>query len=134
MADADRAEAAEAASADDLVAEADTGARNPSGWVGKSITWTCIIWSLFQIYIASAIPFWLTRITGLPLVLNSDQTRPIHLAFAIALATMAFPLFKSSPRRSIPWYDWGLLVLGIGACLYLVVFKGSYNLRWDISS
>ncbi|MCC2110781.1 MAG: TRAP transporter permease, partial [Hyphomicrobiales bacterium] len=125
MADADRAEAAEAASADDLVAEADTGARNPSGWVGKSITWTCIIWSLFQIYIASAIPFWLTRITGLPLVLNSDQTRPIHLAFAIALATMAFPLFKSSPRRSIPWYDWGLLVLGIGACLYLVVFKAA---------
>ncbi|MEM9851616.1 MAG: TRAP transporter permease, partial [Pseudomonadota bacterium] len=47
----------------------------------------------------------------------------VHLAFAIALATLAFPLFKNSPRDRIPAYDWVLLALGVGSCLYLVVFR-----------
>ena len=36
------------------------------------------------------------------------QARFVHLAFAIMLATLAFPLFKSSPRDRIPLYDWVL--------------------------
>ena len=111
-------------SADDMVAEADTGARNPAGWQGRLIIGTCIVWSLFQLYIASKVPGVLAQATGLSILANIvAQARYVHLAFAIMLATLAFPLFKSSPRNRIPAYDWVLLILGVGACLYLVIFR-----------
>ena len=113
-----------AADADAMVAEADTGARNPSGIQGRAIIAICIIWSLFQLYIASKLPGVLAQLTGLSDFANIvAQARFVHLAFAITLATLAFPLFKSSPRDRIPAYDWVLLALGVGACLYLVVFR-----------
>ncbi|MEL6463735.1 MAG: TRAP transporter permease [Pseudomonadota bacterium] len=112
-------------SADDLVAEADTGARNPSAaWQAKLIIGTCIAWSLFQLYIASKVPGIVAQATGMSIFANIvAQARFVHLAFAIMLATLAFPLFKSSPRDRIPLYDWVLIVLGVSSCLYLVVFR-----------
>ena len=112
-------------SADDMVAEADTGARNPSAvWQARLIIGTCIVWSLFQLYIASKLPGILAQSTGLGIFANIvAQARFVHLAFAIMLATLAFPLTKSAPRDRIPAYDWVLLVLGVGACLYLVIFR-----------
>ncbi|MBY6004617.1 TRAP transporter permease [Salipiger bermudensis] len=110
--------------ADDMVAEADTGARNPTNWQGTLIIGTCIAWSLFQLYIASRIPGMLAQATGMSIFANIvAQARFVHLAFALALATMAFPLTKTAPRDRIPAYDWALLVLGVSACLYLVVFR-----------
>ena len=112
------------AAADAMVAEADTGARNPSGIQGRAIIAICILWSLFHLYIASKVPGFVAQLTGLSDFANVvAQARYIHLAFAITLATLAFPLFKTSPRDRIPAYDWGLLVLGVSACLYLVVFR-----------
>ncbi|MBR9842200.1 MAG: TRAP transporter permease [Rhodobacteraceae bacterium] len=112
------------AAADAMVAEADTGARNPSGFQGQLIIGICILWSLFQLYIASKVPGYVAQLTGISEFANVvAQARYIHLAFAIVLATLAFPLFKSSPRDRIPAYDWALLLLGVGACLYLVVFR-----------
>ena len=115
----------DARSADDLVAEADTGARNPTvSWQAKLIIGTCIVWSLFQLYIASKIPGVIAQTTGMNIFANIvAQARFVHLAFAIMLATLAFPLFKSSPKDRIPAYDWALLILGVAACLYLVVFR-----------
>ncbi|KNG94145.1 TRAP transporter permease [Pseudaestuariivita atlantica] len=115
----------DARSADDLVAEADTGARNPSSaWQANLIIGTCIVWSLFQLYIASKVPGLLAQATGMNIFANIvAQARFVHLAFAIMLATLAFPLFKSSPRDRIPAYDWVLVVLGVASCLYLVVFR-----------
>jgi TRAP transporter 4TM/12TM fusion protein len=112
-------------SADDMVAEADTGARNPTAaWQAQLIIGTCIAWSLFQLYIASKLPGVVAQATGINLFANIvAQARFVHLAFAIMLATLAFPLFKSSPRNKIPTYDWILLILGVGACLYLIVFR-----------
>ena len=112
-------------SADDLVAQADTGARNPtSAFQAKLITGTCIAWSIFQLYIASKVPGMLAQATGMGIFANIvAQARFVHLAFAIMLATLAFPLFKSSPRDRIPFYDWVLVVLGVSSCLYLVVFR-----------
>ena len=112
-------------SADDMVAEADTGARNPSiEWQAKLIVGTCIVWSLFQLYIASKLPGVVAQATGIGIFANIvAQARFVHLAFAIMLATLAFPLFKGSPKTRIPAYDWVLLLLGVGACLYLVVFR-----------
>lgn len=112
------------AAADAMVAEADTGARNPSGFQGRLVIAICIIWSLFQLYIASKLPGIMAQLTGFSDFANiAAQARFVHLAFAIALATLAFPLFKSSPRDRIPLYDWALIALGVGACLYLIVFR-----------
>ncbi len=111
--------------ADDMVAEADTGARNPAArWQAQLIIGTCIAWSLFQLYIASSIPSMLSTTFGTSFFANLvAQARYIHLAFAIALATMAFPLTASAPKDRIPLYDWVLMFLGVAACLYLVVFR-----------
>ncbi|WP_424944908.1 TRAP transporter permease [Aliiroseovarius crassostreae] len=89
----------------ELVAASDSGARAPIGWVGTMIAVVALIWSVFQVLLASPISAY---------VLSGDlinNSRQIHLAFAIFLAAMAYPLFKSSPRDKIPWYDW---ILGLG--------------------
>ncbi|MHA1527970.1 MAG: TRAP transporter permease [Alphaproteobacteria bacterium] len=116
--------------ASDLVAQADTGARNPAGMMGKAILVIAFIWAVFQLYIASNVPFWLAENTKVNLfvVTNSDARR-IHFAFALVLAAMAFPLFKSSPRDRIPWYDWVLIALSLIASLYVVVFRNEIALR-----
>ena len=118
-----------AAGVDDLVAQVDTGSRDPDGWQGRFIIGMAFVWALFQLYISSNIPFWLTDVTGLNVIVNTDQARFIHLAFAMFLAALAFPLFKTSPRREIPWYDWVLATLGAASCLYLLVFKDDIAVR-----
>ena len=118
--------------AGDLVAQVDTGGRVPVGWQGRLIIGLAFAWSLFQLYISSNIPFWLTDVTGLNVIVNTDQARFIHLAFGTFLAALAFPLFKSSPRHVIPWYDWVLAVLGAASCLYLLVFKDDIAVRAGI--
>lgn len=115
-----------APSAEDLVAQADTGARNLIGWQGKLIVSLCILWSLFQLYIASKLPGILAQETGVRFfALMVTQARFIHLAFALTLATLAFPLLKNSPRDRIPWYDWVLIAMGLIGCLYLIAFRES---------
>ena len=114
---------------DDLVSQIDTGARNPAGWQGKFIVGMAFIWALFQLYIASNLPFTLTEMLGVNVIVNNDQARFIHLAFGFFLAGLAFPLFKGSPRDHIPWYDWLLGLSGICACLYLIVFKEPLAIR-----
>ena len=105
-----------------MVADLDVGARNPDNWQAGLLTGVCLLWATFQVYIASNVPFFLNEITGSSLfVLNSDKARAIHLAFAIFLASTAFPLFKNSSRNRIPWYDWILALAGVFVCLYLVI-------------
>lgn len=108
---------------DMMVAEVDSGARQAVGFAGKFILGLAFVWSVFQIYIASNLPFFLTEVTGVNVVFNSQASRQIHLAFALALSMLAFPLFKSSPRDRVPWYDWALAIIAASSCLYLFVFK-----------
>jgi TRAP transporter 4TM/12TM fusion protein len=114
---------------DDMVAQVDTGARNPIGWQSKLIVGTAFVWALFQLYIASDLPFLLSEFTGLNLVVTSTNARPLHLAFAFLLAALAFPLTKNSPTNRIPFYDWIFAALSVGSCLYLVVFRNELSLR-----
>ncbi|HSG94787.1 MAG TPA: TRAP transporter fused permease subunit, partial [Afifellaceae bacterium] len=116
-------EALAAGDVDDLVAQVDTGARNPEDWQGKVIVSVAFVWAVFQLYIASNLPFYLTEVTGISVIVTNSNARLIHLAFALFLASLAFPLFKTSPRRSIPWYDWVLAALGVITCLYIVYFR-----------
>ena len=114
---------------DNFVAEIDTGGRKPQGFPGKFVLTLAFIWAVFQLYIASNVPYWLTENTGLNLVITNTEARLIHLAFGFMLAALAYPLFKSSPRDRIPWYDWVLGILGVISCLYMMYFKEDLSSR-----
>ena len=111
-----------ASAAEELATSVDSGGRAPTGWQRNLIPTIAFIWSLFQLYIASSLPFDLAEMFGTSIFVITDSTaRLIHLSFAGFLAAMAFPLLKGSPRHTIPWYDW---ILGLGiiaSCLYIVV-------------
>ncbi|TCM86174.1 TRAP transporter 4TM/12TM fusion protein [Rhodovulum steppense] len=99
-----------------LVAASDSGARNPAGVVGLFLAAVALCWSLFQVALASPMA---------NVILPSDiinNSRQIHLAFAMFLAFCAYPALKSSPRRSIPIQDWILAGAGAFIALYGVFF------------
>jgi TRAP transporter 4TM/12TM fusion protein len=101
-------------SVEDLVAKADTGARNPTGAAAMVLFGVPLAWSLFQLWYASPLPFLFEF--G---VLNDTEARAIHLAFAIFLAYMAFPAFKRSPRGYIPLLDWIFALVGALCASYI---------------
>ncbi|MFQ2226368.1 TRAP transporter permease [Aeromonas hydrophila] len=105
----------EALSAEELIAQ-DVGARLPVGPMSWIIAGLALIWSLFQLWIASPLPFSL----GIG-VLNDTETRSIHLAFAILLAYLVFPAMSSSPRDRVPLADIALGLVGAAVASYLFV-------------
>ncbi|PVH30177.1 TRAP transporter permease [Pararhodobacter oceanensis] len=104
----------------DLVASTDSGARAPDNRaVALLISGLALAWSLFQLWIAQP-QLWFGAY--LP-VLNSSQTRPIHLTFALLLAFLAYPALKSSPRNRIPVTDWIFAVAAGGCAFYIFWFS-----------
>jgi TRAP transporter 4TM/12TM fusion protein len=111
-----------ASAAEELAVSVDSGGRAPTGWQRNLIPTIAFIWSVFQLYIASSLPFDLAEATGVQFFVITDSTaRLIHLSFAGFLAAMAFPLLKGSPRHLIPWYDWILGLIVVASCLYIVI-------------
>ncbi len=101
----------------EMIAEADTGARTPAGIPAKLLIIIPLVWSLFQLWYASPLPFML----GIG-VLNDTEARAIHLAFAIFLAYTAYPTFRSSPRHYIPIQDWIMSLVGAFCAAYIFIF------------
>jgi TRAP transporter 4TM/12TM fusion protein len=112
------------AALDDMVKSSDTGGRDASGPIGRLVSGVALVWSLFQLWIASPIPF----VIGLG-VFNDTEARSIHLAFAIFLAYLAFPAFASSPRNRVPAQDWVFAAVGAVCAAYLYVFYESIATR-----
>ncbi len=104
---------------EEMIAESDTGARNPEGFVGTMMFWVAFAWAVFQLWVASPFPYMVTDY--LP-VLNDTGIRSIHLAFAMFLGYLAYPAFKGSPRNRIPKLDWVFALVSIVVTLYLWVF------------
>ena len=103
--------------AEDIVAEADTGARAPTGVPAYVLLAVPFIWSVFQLWYASPLPFLFKF--GL---LNDAEARSIHLAFAVFLAFLAFPALKRSPRDHIPIQDWILAFVAAFTAGYQFLF------------
>ncbi|PHR74428.1 MAG: C4-dicarboxylate ABC transporter [Arcobacter sp.] len=108
-------------SAKDIVAEVESGGRNPSNPVlAHFILYLALVWSLFQLYVSS------------PLVLeispwmNGDVVKRIHLIFAAFLAYLSYLPFKNSPKHYIPITDWIMGILMIFVISYLI-----YSQVWD---
>ena len=108
----------------EMVAAADTGARNPTGIAAKVLFGTALAWSLFQLWIASPLPF----MVGFG-VFNSTEARSIHLAFAVFLAFTSYPALARSPRDYIPIQDWIMAGIGALAAAYLFIFYQQISSR-----
>jgi len=102
----------------EMIAETDSGARNPTGAIPKKILFLVpLIWTLFQLWYASPLPFFFNFF-----VLNDTEARAIHLAFAVFLSFTAYPTLKSSPRDYIPIQDWIIGLIGAFCAAYLYFF------------
>ncbi|MCJ8501605.1 TRAP transporter permease [Desulfatitalea alkaliphila] len=113
--------------AQQILAGAEAGARNPRSWIASwVITLMCLAWSGYQLFIAFR-------------PIDSHVARAWHLAFAMALAFLLYPSYKPHrppfwirglrkvlPLRSgrsiitrIPLQDIVLAVVGVTAALYI---------------
>ncbi len=102
----------------EMIAQADTGGRHPTGTIPKKVLFFVpLIWTLFQLWYASPLPFMLNLF-----VINDTEARAIHLAFAIFLSFTAFPTLKSSPKDYIPIQDWIVGLVGAFCASYLFFF------------
>jgi TRAP transporter 4TM/12TM fusion protein len=107
-----------------LVADTDTGGRKPGRATAGFIFAVCLAWALFQYWYASPLPFefgW-----G---ILNDTEARAVHLAFALFLAFLAWPAFKSSPRSYVPALDWVFAAVAAFAGAYLMLFYAQLATR-----
>lgn len=105
------------ANLEQLVADVDRGGRHAGGIAGATLAIGALLWSLFQLWYASPLPF--TLRLG---IFNDTEARALHLGIAMFLGYLAYPAFKSSPRDSMPWHDW-VLAIAAGFCgAYLFLF------------
>src|SRR5690606_7669870 len=114
MSDTSLAKGQERPAPEDLVAKADTGARNPQGFPARLLYGVALAWSLFQVWYASPLPFMLGF-----LIFNDTQARSIHLAFALFLAFTAFPGIIAGARR-FPVFAIIFALSGLGAAFAAV--------------
>lgn len=107
---------------DELVSSSDTGARTPPGLVGKLILTVALCWSLFQLWIASPLPFMLNF--G---IISATDARSVHLAFAMFLAFMAYPAERSPIQLGL-----GLLVPVVLSGLFIYGAPANFPLWWIV--
>jgi len=99
--------------------------RRPEGWQKWIIPTIAVLWSLYQL----ALPRFI--------VLDTTYIRAIHLAFALVLVYLNYPLFKKpkfgikyfSQHRKIPIFDMLLAGLAGFSALYLIIFLDQINNR-----
>ena len=105
----------------EMIAETETGARNPTGAIPKMVLfYVPLLWTLFQLWYASPLPFIFNIF-----VFNDTEARSIHLAFSVFLAYTAYPTFKKSPRKYIPVQDWFMALVAALSASYIFRMQDS---------
>ncbi|MEX2475740.1 TRAP transporter permease [Marinobacter sp.] len=99
------------------ILQTETGGRAVSGKAATILFLVPLVWSLFQLWIASPLPYIFN--VG---IFNSTESRSIHLAFAVFLAFTAYPMIKGRHAQTIPFYDWVLALIAAFCASYLYVF------------
>ncbi|MEW8506339.1 MAG: TRAP transporter permease [Candidatus Thiodiazotropha sp.] len=117
----------------EIIEAAEFGGRRPQGMARKVLLGTALAWALFQLWVASPLPFNL----GVG-VFNDTEIRSIHLAFAIFLAYLSFPR-RRVITHAIPMSDWLLAFAALCCALYLFLFYEALSDRsgaptfWDVA-
>jgi TRAP transporter 4TM/12TM fusion protein len=91
-----------------ILEETEFGGRKPKGWLRVGMGVVAVLWSVFQVYAA-----YINTIE--PFRLGA-----VHLAFAFALAFLAYPL-KRSPKDRIEWFDWLLTAAALTTPIYILL-------------
>ncbi|MDL2279950.1 TRAP transporter permease [Desulfovibrio sp. OttesenSCG-928-G11] len=102
----------------------ETGRRKPTGISHAVLLLVPVVWSLFQLWITSPIPYSL----GVG-VLNDTASRSLHLSFAIFIAYLGFPMLASSPRDRVPIQDWICALVASFCACYLFIFQNDLATR-----
>lgn len=97
--------------------QTESGGRAATGTAAIILFVVPLLWSLFQLWIASPLPYIFEF--G---VFNSSESRSIHLAFASFLAFAAFPMIRGRNINNVPVYDWLLALAAAFTTSYLYVF------------
>jgi len=97
----------EAVDADEILRNVEAARLNPGPLAIKLISGLALVWSLFQLWIASPFPFLINF--G---IIVDVPARGIHLAFALLLCFIVFPATKRSKTSNLPIFD---LLLGFMA-------------------
>ncbi len=106
------------------ILQTETGGRAASGNAAIVLFMVPLVWSLFQLWIASPLPYIFNF--GL---FNSTEARSIHLAFAVFLAFSAYPMIKGRNVNDVPFYDWILALVAAFCASYLYVFYEALSSR-----
>ncbi len=93
------------------------GGRRLTGWARTVVLGAAILWSLFQLWVASPLPY----VLGVGLF-NDTEIRSLHLAFALFLVYLSFPWRRGVITDRIPLIDWLMAVMAALAAAYLYLF------------
>ena len=88
--------------------------RNLTSWNLKLVGSLAVLWSLFQLWYASPIPF----IFDFGIFIDVPA-RAIHLAFGMSLCFLAYPALKSGRDKKISLIDFFFVAIALTATLYL---------------
>lgn len=105
------------ASLNELVDAVDVGARRLEGAEKKLLVFLAVSWAIFQLWIASPLPFILN--IG---IFSSIESRYIHFTFALFLVFIAFPATVKSNKFRVSGLDWLLALVASSTGAYLYVF------------
>ncbi len=92
------------------------------------------LWSLFQLWIASPLPF----MVGAGIIVDVPA-RGIHLAFGLLLCFLMYPVTRHRGTQRLPLYDVSLALLATACALYLflayegLVARQGVLLTYDVS-
>jgi len=107
-----------------LVADVDRGGRTVGGFTGGVLFLGAVLWSLFQLWYASPLPFTLNF--G---IFNDTEARALHVGIAVFLGYLAYPFSKRSRRDVMPVHDWVLAIIGGFCASYLYIFYNELAMR-----
>ncbi len=82
--------------------------------VAQAIGLLCFSWSVYQLWIASPLPFMLNFA-----VIGDVPARGLHLSFAFVLCFLIYPVSRRWRDRGLPPWDIALAVTGLIAASYL---------------
>ena len=88
--------------------------RNLTSWNLKLVGGLAVLWSLFQLWYASPLPF----IFDFGIFIDVPA-RAIHLAFGMSLCFLAYPALKSGRNKKITLIDFLFVATALTATLYL---------------
>ena len=99
---------------DQIVEETEGRARNLYGWQLKLVASIAFLWSVFQLWYASPLPF----MVGFGVFIDVPA-RAIHLGFGLLLAFLSFPFFKKNRSKPFNFLNLLLSLLAIFVTFYL---------------